>query len=123
MEGKNRLMDLLGDYRPEVQPGPNAGMQQEMMQRQPQDRERVVQIAQRLQAAGDMEAASALLAAAGFGAMAGAFAAPNPASPALMAGGLGAASLGMAGQKSAARDQVELYGEQGAAYPGIYGSR
>jgi hypothetical protein len=128
---RNALMDaMMGDYMPEVQPGPNSGTQQQLMQKQfpnvdPQQAETMAKLLEKM---GHHKAASDLLGnlgAIGLGVGAGISLGGAPAlvgGPLAAAGGVAmGASMGHRGQEWESQD--ELRRRQSQAYPGVYGSQ
>ena len=128
MNRNGNMNAILGDYLPEIQPGPNAGYQQDLMQKQfPQvDPQQVQAMAEMLKQQGNHESAARVLnmlgnAGIGVGAGLSVGGAPGIGVP-LMAGGgyLSGASIGH--DKKAGDKQEELAGARAQAYPGVFGS-
>ena len=129
MNRNGNMNAILGDYLPEIQPGPNAGYQQDLMQKQfPQvDPQQVEAMAEMLKQQGDHESAYRLLAtlgSAGVGIGGGLSLGGAPIAvggPLMAAGGL---ALGAAVDQSlkAGQKQKELADERAKAYPGSLGS-
>ena len=129
MNRNGNMNAILGDYLPEIQPGPNAGYQQDLMQKQfPQvDPQQVQAMAEMLKQQGDHESAARVLnmlgnAGIGIGAGLSIGGAPIAVGGPLMAAGGYMTGASMGHNKLAGEKQKELADERAKAYPGSLGS-